>query len=91
MERSAALPAEVRIDPAALQAEGAERGADEVVQLADTQAAALDALSGSALARRILGEEIIEALLAVRRHEQHTYAQAKLDELTERFRYAWSF
>jgi glutamine synthetase len=91
MERSAVLPAEVRIDPAALQAGGAEQGADLVVRLADTQAAALDALSGSALARRILGEEIVEALLAVRRHEQHTYAQVELDELTERFRYAWSF
>jgi glutamine synthetase len=90
MERSAALPAEVRSDPAAPQTEGAERVGDQVVRLADTQAAALDTLSASATARRILGEEIIEALLAVRRHEQHAYAEAKLDELTERFRFAWS-
>jgi glutamine synthetase len=90
MQRSATLPAEVRIDPAVLQTQGGELAAGQIVRLADTQAAAMDALSTSAAAVRVLGEEIIEALLAVRRHEQHTYAQAKLDELTERFRFAWS-
>ncbi|MGI8334490.1 hypothetical protein ACRYCC_31450 [Actinomadura scrupuli] len=85
MARSVALPAEVRDDPAALQG---TPGRPE--RLPGTQAATLDALSASALARRILGEEIVEALLAVRRHEQRVYADSKLDELAERFRYAWS-
>jgi glutamine synthetase len=81
MERSAVLPAEITSNPL---------GAEGTLRLADNQADVLDAFGSSALARRLLGEEIVEALLAVRRHEQRTYADPTLGEITERFRFAWS-
>jgi glutamine synthetase len=85
---NAPLPPEVTTDPAALTAADAARTA--TVRLPIDQAAALTALEGSALARRLLGEEIMEALGAVRRHERDTYGAADPEVLAERFRYTWS-
>lgn len=79
--RGAELAAEVPVNPA--DEPSAER-------LPATQAAALEALEGSATARALLGEEIVEALLAVRHHELRTYGALGTAELAERFRFAWS-
>jgi glutamine synthetase len=79
--RGAALPPEVRVDPAA---DPAAR------RLPATQAAVLDALAGSEAARTILGEDIVAALLAVRRHELDTYGDLGTAVLAERFRFAWT-
>ncbi len=69
IDRRLPLPSEVPVDPATLPE--AER---EHLALASTQTAALDALEHSSLARDILGAPIVEATLAVRRHEHATYA-----------------
>lgn len=82
------LPPEVPGDPAALGPEGLR--AAGAAPLPTGQAEVLKALEASDAARELLGPDILEALLAVRRHELTTYGHAELAELTERFRYAWS-
>jgi len=42
------------------------------------------------LLRGILGDEAVDAVLAVRRYEQETYGDLKPDELADKFRLAWS-
>jgi glutamine synthetase len=82
------LPAEVTVDPGVV--DEATAAAARVVRLADTQAGTLELLAKSALAEDLLGVDILDALLAVRTHELETYAGHSADELTERFRFAWS-
>jgi glutamine synthetase len=79
--RGAALPAEVRRDPAR---------DPSAVRLPATQGAVLNAFADSATARTLLGERIVEATLAVRRYEQRTYGELPVPDLAERFRFAWS-
>lgn len=79
--RGAALPAEVRQDPAR---------DPSAVRLPATQGAVLDAFADSTTARALLGEPIVEATLAVRRYEQRTYGELPVPDLAERFRFAWS-
>jgi glutamine synthetase len=81
------LPPEVAVDPAALAPEDAARTG--TVRLPDPPAA-LAALESSAVARHLLGEEILEALTAVRRHEHDTYGGQDVEAVTEKLRYAWS-
>jgi glutamine synthetase len=78
------LPPEVQVDPATLP-EPATPPA-----LARTQAAMLDALAASDLAREILGAPIVDATLAVRRYEQKTYADADSEAVTAACRLAFS-
>ena len=54
------------------------------------QSDALDALDESSLLRGILGDEAVDAVVAVRRYEQETYGELKPDELADMFRLAWS-
>jgi hypothetical protein len=42
------------------------------------------------VARDILGPSLLEALLAVRRHEVEVADGAVMEDLVERFRFAWS-
>jgi glutamine synthetase len=79
--RGAELPPEVTVDP--VRDPSAER-------LPQDQQAVLDALAGSGTAHRILGDEVMAALLAVRRHELDAYAAMGAGDLTDRFRFAWS-
>ncbi len=51
---------------------------------------ALDALDQSALVRGILGDESVDAVVAVRRYEQENFGDLSPDELAEKFRLAWS-
>jgi glutamine synthetase len=81
------LPLEVTVDPATLTPEDAARTG--TVRLPDL-GPALDALEGSDRARRLLGEDILEALTAVRRREFDTYGGADVEAVTEKLRYAWS-
>lgn len=69
IENRLPLPPEVPVDPATLPVAERER-----LALASSQTAALDAFEGSTLARDVLGAAIVEATLAVRRHEHTTYA-----------------
>jgi glutamine synthetase len=82
------LPPEVTVDPASLTPD--ETARTGTVRLPADQAAALAALEASSLARRLLGEEILEALIAVRRHEHDTYGDEDVEAVTEKLRYAWS-
>jgi glutamine synthetase len=82
------LPPEVTVDPAALSPDEVAR--TRTVRLPEDQASALAALEGSSLARRLLGEEILEALTAVRRYELTTYGGSDIAALTEKLRYTWS-
>jgi glutamine synthetase len=80
--RSLPLPPEVPVDPASLPE--AERAP---LALHASQGAALDS---SDLARELLGPEIVEATLAVRRYEQRTYGDASPEAVADVCRLAWS-
>ncbi|EKF21255.1 glutamine synthetase, catalytic domain protein [Mycolicibacterium hassiacum DSM 44199] len=88
IERELPLPPQITVDPAELPAD--ERQAAGITLLPESQAAALDALEKSALLRRILGDQVVEAVVAVRRYEQDTYGGWAPEELADRFRLAWS-
>ena len=85
---SAVLPAEVTTNPADQTEE--QRCASATVLLPTDLAATLDSLAASDVAVRILGPEIIDAVLAVRRWEVDHYGSADAEQLPERFRFAWS-
>ena len=55
-----------------------------------SQGAALDALESSTWAKELLGPEIVEATLAVRRYEQRTYGDASPEAVAEVCRLAFS-
>lgn len=88
IERGAALPPETTVDPASLS--DAERDAAGTVLLTGDQTAMLDALEASATARSVLGDEVVEATLAVRRYEASIYGDRSPAGLAEMFRMAWS-
>ncbi|MFN6545257.1 glutamine synthetase [Mycolicibacterium nivoides] len=83
-----ALGPEVRVDPASLS--DAQRAGDGIALLSSRQADNLAALDSSALIRRILGDQPVDAVLAVRRYEQENFGDLEAGQLTERFRMAWS-
>lgn len=88
IERRRALPPEVVVDPRDLSADERERAGVRV--LSDRQADAIAALDGSAQMREILGNPVVDALVAVRRYEHEHYAGCDGAELAEKFRMAWS-
>ena len=88
IDRKLPLPPETTIDPAKLTEE--QRRQAGMVLLPSAQSEALDALDQSSLLRGILGDEVVDAVLAVRRYEQETYGKLKPEELAEKFRLAWS-
>lgn len=88
VERRAPLPPEVTVNPSELTAADAERAGVRPLGVGGGQA--LAAFAGSPLAPRLLGQEIVDALLAVRRHEGAAWRDRDEDALTARFRFAWS-
>ncbi|HYR13743.1 MAG TPA: glutamine synthetase, partial [Mycobacterium sp.] len=88
IERSLPLPPETTVDPAKLTDD--QRKQAGIKLLASSQAEALDALDQSALLRGILGDEPVDAVIAVRRYEQENFSHLSPDELAEKFRLAWS-
>ena len=88
IENRAALPPEITVDPDKLSAE--ERAAAGVVRLSHQQADVIAALDGSQRLRGILGDPVVDALVAVRRYEQQSYSELSAEELTDKFRMAWS-
>ena len=82
------LPDEVAGDPSRLTA--AEREAAGIGTVSDSPAAIITALDNSAYARRLLGHEVVDATVAVRRHEQETHGARDPKELAALFRLAWS-
>jgi glutamine synthetase len=88
IERGLPLPPETTVDPATLT--DVQRKQAGITLLASSQADALDALDQSALLRGILGDEPVDAVIAVRRYEQENFGGLSPDELAEKFRLAWS-
>jgi glutamine synthetase len=83
IETGVPLPAEVAIDPAS-----DPRHAD--LALPSEQSAILDALEKSALAVDILGADIVEGSLAVRRYEEQKFAGMSAEDIAHALRFAWS-
>lgn len=88
IERNLPLPTEITVDPATLTDQ--QRRQAGIVQLPSSQTEALDALDQSSLLRGILGNEVIDAVLAVRRYEHENYGDLSPDQLADKFRLAWS-
>jgi glutamine synthetase len=88
IERKLALPPETAVDPSTLTDE--QRATAGTTLLSTSQAETIDALDGSALVRGILGDQAVDAIVAVRRYEHETYGDLGPDELADKFRLAWS-
>ncbi|MFC0453662.1 glutamine synthetase family protein [Rhodococcus jostii] len=78
------LPDEVSVNPAELT------GADAVDLLPTLPSDVLGALRVSSLAQDLFGPAILEALLAVKEYENSRYRDEPVDEVAQRFRYAWT-
>ncbi len=88
IKRRAALPPEITIDPAKLSE--SERDNARIVRLPEAQAEAIAALDGSALLRGILGDPVVDMVVAVRRLEHERYGDLDPEQLADKFRMAWS-
>lgn len=88
IERSATLPSETTVDPAS-QTED-QRSRAGTVQLPDGHADIVAALDESELLRTLLGTEVVDVLVAVRRYESQHYGDLSPEELAAKFRLAWS-
>jgi len=88
VKRQAALPQEITIDPAKLS--DSERDNARIVRLPEAQAEAIAALDGSALLRGILGDQVVDMVVAVRRLEHERYGDLDPEQLADKFRMAWS-
>jgi len=86
--RGADLPPEVTTDPSTVAE--AERAAAGLEVLPTDPATIIDALDRSDLVRRLLGDPVVDATVAVRRLEQRTFADVPLDEVAARLRLVWS-
>ncbi|QGF24560.1 glutamine synthetase family protein [Raineyella fluvialis] len=88
IRRRLPLPAETTTDPADL--DDAERTRTGVRLLAPDQATMIDALAGSQLATRLLGEQVVTAVVAVRRYEEELFAGTPVEQVATALRLAWS-
>jgi glutamine synthetase len=88
LEERAPLPAETTSDPGPMT--DSQRAQAGIVRLESSQPAMLDLLERSKVAQEILGGALLEALLAVRRHEVEIARGSSIEELVERFRFTWS-
>lgn len=82
VDRGLELPAEVPENPA--------ESATAPAPLATDQLSAIDALERSEVAAELLTPDMIEAVVAVRRHELATYGGRPPAETTQALRLAWS-
>ena len=88
LQERAPLPVEITRNPGSMSDE--ERARAGIVRLESDQSAMLDALEHSKAAGAILGGALLEALVAVRRHEVAIARGLSIEDLVERFRFAWS-
>ena len=82
------VPAEIAVDPASLT--DAQRTEADLRLLSTDQTEILDALNASAKIRQILGDSVVDAVVAVRRYERDNFADLSPEDLTDKFRLAWS-
>lgn len=88
LEERRPLPTEITVDPQTLDDEF--RAQAGITALGDDQASALDTLESSASMARLLGDDLVEALVAVRRHEVEMGKGHTSAELVDLLRFAWS-
>ena len=88
IEHQTALPAEATTDPGTMTATDREQAG--IAVLPGDQRVALDRLDASTAVRGLLGNGLVDAILAGRRYEADTYGRLADDELADRFRFAWS-
>jgi glutamine synthetase len=88
VEQKLSLPAEATVDPSSLRDD--QRVDAGMSVLPTSQTAVLDALENSARMRGILGDQPVDATLAVRRYEQENFGDLNEEALAEKFRMAWS-
>jgi glutamine synthetase len=88
IERELPLPSEVAVDPGTLSAD--ERTTADIGLLSTDQGAVVAALAESTLLRGILGDAVVDSVVAVRRYEHEHFADLTPEELAEKFRLAWS-
>jgi len=88
IEQGTPLPPETTVDPAGLSDE--ERARAGTVLLPADQAEVVSTLDASGRMRRILGDEAVNVVVAVRRYEHDNYADLEPAELADKFRMAWS-
>ncbi|RSX52170.1 glutamine synthetase [Bifidobacterium goeldii] len=87
IERQLSLAKETTVDPALLtDEERAERG---VKALPGTYDAVTEAFAKSDFARTVLGEDVVEAELAIRELMANTYRSVDPNELARKFRFVW--
>ena len=85
---NAVLPAEIKVDPAALS--DTDRGKAGVELLSTSHTQVIAALDKSQRLRGILGDPAVDATVAVRRFEHDNYAHLNREQLADKFRMAWS-
>ena len=88
IQRKAALPLETTIDPAKLS--DSERERNGVLRLPEAQTEAIAALDNSKLLRSILGDPVVDMVVAVRRLEHERYGTLDPEQLADKFRMSWS-
>lgn len=82
------LRPEATDDPGRMSAD--ERETAGIVQLTSDLATAIDRLDGGSVARSVLGDELVDAIVAQRRHELAHHGDLDDEAAVERFRFAWS-
>ncbi|GJF09533.1 glutamine synthetase [Mycolicibacterium cyprinidarum] len=88
IDRALAVPEQLTVDPSTLsQTQRDEAG---VGLLTQSQSEAINALDRSSLVRGLLGNAVVDAVVAVRRYEHDNYGDLSPDELAAKFRLAWS-
>jgi glutamine synthetase len=87
IERGAALPEPVQDDPSTLAP--AELRRLGVVRLPATLDEATERLAGSGVARRVMGDVLHDAFVAVRRRECETHGSLGDDELADAYRWRY--
>lgn len=88
IDRGLALPPETLVDPASQT--DAERDSAGTVLLPVDQGAIIDALDASNVARAVLGDDVVDATVAVRRYETENFGHLSPGEIAETFRMTWS-
>ena len=88
IKRQALVPSETTIDPANLS--DSDRDGAGIVRLPEAQIEAITALDNSTLLRSILGDPVVDMVVAVRRMEHERYGDLGPEQLADKFRMAWS-
>ena len=88
IERESLLTDEVTIDPSPLSDEDRSRAGLNL--LSDDIAAVIERLDSSQIARRIVGDAVVDTTVATRRYELTRFPDVSLEEKARRFRLAWS-